>query len=748
MARETTEFEDAVKHVKNGRDLSATTSELFSKLSEDEKLALLQGDMPFWQGLLNLYTGVYATTPYVHGEIKRLGILGVRYCDGPRGVNIHRATAFPCSMARGATWDLELEMAVGRAIGLEARACDANMVGSACINLPRHPAWGRAQETYGEDPLLLGEFGAAHVRGLQENVMGCVKHFALNSMETSRFRVDVEVDDAALHEAFLPHFRKCVDAGALAIMTAYNSVNGEWAGESRQLIRDILRDRWGFGGITISDWLFGLRDGVKSVAAGLDIEAPFRNRRHATLQPALSSGRLRIGDVDRIAARILRTQLAHYAARDEAQPSRDVLFSEEHRSLARRVAERSIILLKNDNVDGRPVLPLPTDLSSIAVVGRLADTPLTGDRASSWVDCPEITTPLAGIRAEFPSAEVHVSASDSEEEAVRAASGAQFAVVIVGYDGFDEGEFLRPSREKDFEALSLFPPPDGTPASDMVQAARSQASGGEGEGEGERGLASRPTGGDRASVRLRPRDVRLIRAVSAANPRTVVSIITAGAVITEEWRHLVPGLLVSWYNGWANGPALAAVLSGASNPSGRLPWSMPRSEAHLPPFEADTGRIVYDKWFGQRLLDRMGVRAAYPLGYGLSYTQFELDDARVFVHSTAASGDVSGGRVEIDVLVRNTGLKEGWAVVQVYGRPDFGPIPQDFPNHVLVGFKAEHFRAQSSRRVVVSIDLQPLMRWRDGGFVLDAKRVVYGVGQHAGDPKTLTVSTDKPTAKI
>ena len=744
MTRDNTEFEDAVQHVKGGHDVSATAQELLSKLSEDEKLALLQGDVPFWHGLLDLYTGVYAAAPYVHGEIKRLGIPGVRYCDGPRGVNIYQATAFPCSMARGATWDPDLEEAVGHAIGLEARACGANMVGSACINLPRHPAWGRVQETYGEDPVLLGAFGAAHVRGLQENVMGCVKHFALNSMETARFRVDVHIDDAALHEVFLPHFRKCIDAGALAVMTAYNSVNGEWAGESQQLIRDILRDRWGFGGITISDWIFGLRDAVKSVEAGLDIEAPFRNRRHAAVGPALSSGRLRMEDVDRIAARILSTQLAHYAARDEAQPSRDVIFSQAHQSLAQRVAERSIVLLKNDNVEGRPVLPLPADLSSIAVIGRLADTPLTGDRASSWVDCPEVTTPLAGIRAEFPGTDVRLSASDSEEAAVLTASGAQFAVVIVGYDGYDEGEFLRPSREKDSEALALFPPPDGTPASDMVQAARTQISG----DEAERGLASRPTGGDRARVRLRPQDVQLVRAVSAANPRTIVSIITAGAVITEEWRHLVPGLLVSWYNGWANGPALAAVLSGASNPSGRLPWSMPRTEAHLPPFEADTDRVVYDKWFGQRLLDKMGVEAAYPLGYGLSYTQFELDDARVLSHSVAAGGSVPEVSIEVDVLVRNIGLEEGWTVVQVYGHPDFGPVPQNFPNRVLVGFKAVKLRAQSSRRLVVSVTLQPLMRWRNGGFVLDAERVVLEIGQYAKDPKSLTISTEKPTAKL
>jgi beta-glucosidase len=161
----TNDFNDAVKSVGKGQDVATAARRLLSKLDEDEKLALLQGDAPFWKGLLDLYTNVYTKAPYVHGEIKRLGIPGLRYCDGPRGVNINRGTVFPCSPARGATWDPRLEEAVGRAIGLEARAHGANMVGSACINLPRHPAWGRVQETYGEDPVLLGAFGAAHVRG-------------------------------------------------------------------------------------------------------------------------------------------------------------------------------------------------------------------------------------------------------------------------------------------------------------------------------------------------------------------------------------------------------------------------------------------------------------------------------------------------------------------------------------------------------------------------------------------------------
>ncbi|KAG8157146.1 hypothetical protein KVR01_013136 [Diaporthe batatas] len=738
------DFHTVVDHVRSGQDIRVVTEELLQQLTDQEKLDMLHGDPPFWKGILDLYSNEYGKKPYVHGCIERLNIPGVRYCDGPRGVNIQKATAFPCNMARGATWDPLLEEKVAAAIGLEARAYGANTVGSVCINLPRHPAWGRVQETYGEDPLLLGEFGAAGVRGLQRNVMACVKHFALNSMETSRFRVDVRIADDALHEVFLPHFRRCaVDAGAYSVMTAYNSVNGEWAGESGSLIRGVLREQWGYEGVTISDWLFGVRDGVKSVKADLDIEAPFRNRRLAALRPALDSGELRWHEIDRIASRILRNQISFYASRNTPEPTHDVVFCAEHRRLAREVATRAIVLLKNDRADDdQPLLPLPSDLRSCAVIGRHADSPLTGDRASSWVDCPEIVTPYQGIARKLPNTTINLSASDDIEAAVAAAKSSCVAILVVGYDGVDEGEFLKPTAAHDPEAVGLLPKPDGSPESEIVQKARARAAAAgttavanatvSGQGRPENDLASRPAGGDRKSVRLRAEDVRLIRAVSAANPRTVVTIITAGAVIASEWLHLVPALLVSWYNGCEGGSALADVLTGAANPSGRLPWSMPLAEAHLPPFEADADEAVYDKWFGQRRLDRMGVLAEYPLGYGISYTRFELDGARV-----ASPRPSPCLALHISVNVANAGHRSGWCVVQVYARPNLGPGPHDFPGRVLVGFKAEEIEAGRVRRVDVVTSLQPLRRWIDGRLVLDASSVDFEIGRYAGDLKSL-----------
>lgn len=198
-------FQHAVQAHKNGEPLSQTTQRLLSELSKAERLCLLDGDVPFYEGLREILCDRYNRVPFVMGAIPRLEIPGIRFTDGPRGVVMGASTAFPVSMARGATWDINLERRIGDAIGLEAKAQGANYFAGVCVNLPRHPAWGRIQETYSEDPILLGEFGLALTQGVQKHIMACVKHFALNSMEIARFRVDVRVEENVLHEVYLPH---------------------------------------------------------------------------------------------------------------------------------------------------------------------------------------------------------------------------------------------------------------------------------------------------------------------------------------------------------------------------------------------------------------------------------------------------------------------------------------------------------------------------------------------------------------
>ena len=256
--------------------IDARARVLLAELTLEEKLGLMDGDLPFWQGLqLMSAPRGYGSRCWVAGAVARLGIPGIRFSDGPRGVVMAGATTFPVTMARGATFDPDLEERVGDVIGRELRALGGNFFGGVCINLLRHPAWGRAQETYGEDSLHLGVMGAALARGVQHHAMACVKHFALNSMENARQNVDVSADARTLHEVYLAHFKRVVDAGVAAVMSSYNSVNGEWAGQNRTLLTDILKREWGFTGFVVTDFITGMRNAKKAALAGQDIEMPF-----------------------------------------------------------------------------------------------------------------------------------------------------------------------------------------------------------------------------------------------------------------------------------------------------------------------------------------------------------------------------------------------------------------------------------------------------------------------------------------
>src|SRR5205814_9767445 len=198
-------FAEAVDAVRSGTDPDAAAGALLEQMTDAERLGLLDGDEPFWPGMPDMMGKGYNLEPIVAGAVPRLGIPGIRFSDGPRGAVIGRSTAFPVPMARGATWDPDLEAQVGAAIGAEIRAQGGNLFGGVCVNLLRHPAWGRAQETYGEEPVLLGAMGAGLTRGVQRHVMATVKHYACNSMENARFTVDVHIDERALHEVYLPH---------------------------------------------------------------------------------------------------------------------------------------------------------------------------------------------------------------------------------------------------------------------------------------------------------------------------------------------------------------------------------------------------------------------------------------------------------------------------------------------------------------------------------------------------------------
>jgi beta-glucosidase len=719
------DFTSARNAVRDGADPLEAARSVVAQMTRDERLWCLDGDLPAHAGLAFLQheDGLHRDV-FPAARVERLGVPGFAFADGPRGCVVGNGTAFPVAMARGATWDTELEERVGEAIGRELRATGATLTGAVCVNLLRHPAWGRAQETYGEDPHHVGEMAAALTRGLQKHVMACVKHFACNSMENARFSVDVEVDDVALHEVYLPHFRRVVQEGVASVMSAYNSVNGEWCGQNRQLLTDVLRGEWGFEGFVISDWIFGLRDAAASLTAGLDVEMPYRMVRMRDLEKALADGQASWDDVDAAVEHVLATLLRFDEVLSRPAPSRDVLGATAHRALAREVAGRSAVLLRNEKVADGAVLPLREEWS-VALLGSLADAVNLGDTGSSDVWDDACSTPLAGLRLAGRDVR-HASGSDLDE-AARAAAEADVAVVVVGFTHLDEGEFI---GQVDPALYALFPgadEPDVVTRFDERKAGLPETRRPARLADREPGLGG---GGDRVTLRLKDDDVALIRAVAAANPRCVVVIQAGSAVIVDEWIAAVPAVLQSWYAGCEAGTALADVLSGGVNPSGRLPFSVPTSEEHLPFFDRHATSIRYDRWHGWWHLVKQGHAPAYPFGFGLSYTAFSLE---------AAAVRLDKDEVVVTGAVRNTGDRDGSDVVQVYAE-----LPDAAAPRRLAGFARVEVPAGGSEGFTIRVPLARL-ETRDAdnrSWQRAAGPHVLVVGRHVGDPESHTLTVD------
>ena len=328
---------EAVKNTKLTENCSRETIRKFvdkviGELSLDEKIGIMSGQITEQKLMDDLFLIChYNVKPYPTKPVERLGLPNIRFVDGPRGVVSGSATCFPVSMARGASFDRDLEEAIGRAIGAEVRAQGGNYYGGVCINLPRNPRWGRAQECYGEDSYHLGEMGAALTRGIQsQNVMACIKHFAMNSIENARFKADVYADKRALYEVYLPHFKRCIEEGAASVMGAYNKVYGEQASESKFLLKDILRDKWGFEGFTLSDFLWAVKDGVKAVQSGMNVEMPCFCHYVEDIPKAVEEGRLKIEEVNEAVGYILRTILYYETRKDPMEYTQELLACNKH----------------------------------------------------------------------------------------------------------------------------------------------------------------------------------------------------------------------------------------------------------------------------------------------------------------------------------------------------------------------------------------------------------------------------------
>ena len=730
-----TPFAQAVERVRSGADHHVEARVLVDAMTIEEQLGCLDGDTEFREGIIDMVSGGYYGHTWPAAVVERLGIPGIHFADGPRGCMIGPATCFPVSMARGAAFDPVLEERIGRAIGVELRAMGATYTGAVCMNLLRHPGWGRAQETYGEDPHHVGELAAALTRGLQEHVMACMKHFACNSMEEARFRLDVSIDERALHEVYLPHFRKVADQGVASVMSAYNSVNGNWCGEDTVLLTDILRHEWGWDGFVTSDFIAGLHDPVLSVTAGLEIEMPFRQQRAQHLPDAVESGRLAIADVE---ARVEATvaTLLRFADVFEAFPDASVLASPAHRALAREAASASMVLLRND----RAMLTVSTDLGQVAVLGRLAAAANLGDGGSNDVFPPEVSTLLDGICRAFPSAEVVHHATDASM-----AEGADVCVVVVGCTKADEGEFIDVGTSESM--MMMFPPAPpahvepGTPESGSEAAVPDPVMKPVVEASADQGVDNdpvvRPTfapGGDRRILRLGSDDEGLIVAAMNACPRLVV-VVMGGSAVVMPWLDDVPATLVVWYPGMEGGRALGDVLTGAVEPGGRLPFALPTEQCHLVDFDPDADTAVYDLFHDQWKLDRDGNPAHRPFGAGLGYTTWSVD-----VRSAQVAMDAHGGTTgRLDVGVTNTGERSGSTVLYC-----FAGLPSsafERPARRLVAFARVVLDAGDRATVSLLLDLTTLAVRQNGGWLQEPGRYVLEVGTDA-DRTTVAADVD------
>jgi len=689
-----------VDHPMTTTEIENEAQQILEKMTLDEKIGQMGGDLPYFPTIIQMYVS-YNTRPYPAGINKRLDLPAIRFSDGPRGIVMKGATTFPVASARGATWDIALEERIGEVMGIEGRALGANLVAAVCINLLRHPAWGRAQETYGEDPYHLGEMGAALVRGLQRHVMACVKHFACNSIEDTRMKVDVKIGERTLRECYLPHFKRCVDEGAASIMTAYNRVNGEYCSENFHLVREILKDEWDFQGFVMSDFVMGLHDAKKGALAGLDLEMPITQKYGNSLKKLVEQGQVPAELIDEAVLRILRQKIRFAQVGQTGRYSPEVLADPEHRALARRAAVESIVLLKNElpinqrafpeqkrdlaslfsfsrssHVDlkynlrvsdaqrfgayadrnlAEPVLPLsPYKIKRLAVIGKLATQVNLGDKGSSMTRSTEVVNPLLGLVAAAEGLfEVIYNEALSSLEASDLARRSDAALVFVGFTDKDEGE-------------NMF-----------------------------------TRGGDRQRLTLQDSDIALILTVASTNPRTVVVIMGSGVVIMDKWLDYIPAVLLVWYPGMEGGHAIADIIFGKANPSGKLPVVFPESESQLPPFDNHSSLVEYGYYHGYRLLERKGHEPAFPFGFGLSYTTYTYNNLQVQESDLPVDGTLHAS-----VQVANTGLRPGDEVIQLYiGCPGQSV---ERPLKELKGFKRVHIEPGEIETVNFEIPIRNL----------------------------------------
>ena len=612
---------------------------------------------------------IHAQSKFSSPGVQRLGIPGIWCTDGPHGIRPDvlwdeweqagatndSCVAFPALTCLAATWNPDMALLYGKSIGEEARYRNKNVLLGPGVNIYRTPLNGRNFEYMGEDPYLAGRMVVPYVKGVQENgVAACVKHYALNNQEQDRDHVNVLVDDRTLHEIYLPGFKAAITEGdAWAIMPGYNKYDGDHACENQVLLLDILKGDWGFDGVAISDW--GAVHNTEKVARnGLDMEfGSWTNGLNWGASNAyddyylakpylklLEEGKLPMEDLDDKAARVLRLIMRTEMNRNRPYGS---LNSDEHYAAARRIGGEGIVLLKNK----KGLLPVLENVNKILVVGENAIKMMTVGGGSSSLKVQRETLPLDGIK------------NYAKERGIEVVYERGYVGDVTGeYNGVKTGQNLEDSRSPK-ELIS-----------DAVKAAKDADMvifvGGLNKSDHQDA-----EGTDRKEYNLPYGQDEVIEALANANPNTVVVNLTGNAYAMP-WKDKVAAIVQGWYIGSEAGNAIADVLFGVVNPSGKLPMTFAKDLKDYAPHAAGdsavypgvNGDVHYKEGLdvGYRYTDKLKPgNVNYAFGHGLSYTDFKLGKASVTADDMAA-----GGNITITVPVSNIGKMKGAEVVQAY----------------------------------------------------------------------------------
>lgn len=646
LARETALYLD------DKQPVAARANDLLARLTLEEKISL-----------------VHANSNFSTAGVPRLGIPELIMDDGPLGVreevddHFHAlghvddfATGMPGALGLAATWDTNLARAFGTVIGQEAGQRGKDIMLGPAVNIQRTPLCGRNFEYMGEDPFLTSRMAVNYIEGEQaQGVSSCIKHFAANNQEFERGSINEIIDERTLREIYLPAFRAAVEeAGVLCVMSAYNQINGQYCSENAHLLKDILKDDWGFPGLVMSDW-GAVHHTDLTVFNGLDIEmgtkAPYEdNYLAAPFLEGLQNGKYPVAVLDEMVRRHLYVMFKLNLIYDPSNPPAarpeptTPLSTKAHQAAAQQIAEAAFVLLKNSN----NFLPLDiAHIPTIAVIGGNATAQFCHSGGSANIKVPFEVTAFAGIS--------------------HYVGGKAKIVYAEGY--YPPGNRGQPGHKPDGNVATAA---DSSQLVDQAVAVAKSADVVIYVGGLNRRGGFDCEGSDRKDIELPAGQDKLLKQIVRANPRTVVVLIGGGAVeMDKSWLSPVPALLYAWYPGIEGGNALARVLFGDVNPSGKLPCTFPKRLADTPAtaldaYPGEKGTVVYKEGLlvGYRWYDTKDIEPLFPFGYGLSYTHFAYTNLNL-----VQNGGATGLPLAVEFELANTGNRAGAEVAEIYVQP-------------------------------------------------------------------------------